>query len=48
LFQVTDEIASFDWDLETIRTLHRQLNDAMKREVASISAFDVGDRGLAA
>jgi flavin-dependent dehydrogenase len=48
LFQVTDEIASFDWDLETIRTLQRQLNDAMKREVASISAFDVGDRGLAA
>ena len=48
LFEATDAIASFAWDLETIRPLHRLLNDAMKREVATIVAFDAPKRPIAA
>jgi hypothetical protein len=48
LFEATNAIASFDWDLETVRPLHRRLKEAMKGELAAISAFDAGDRGLAA
>ncbi|HEY0836894.1 MAG TPA: NAD(P)/FAD-dependent oxidoreductase [Azospirillum sp.] len=33
LFEVTDAIASFGWDLEAVKTLHQALNKAMKREV---------------
>jgi 2-polyprenyl-6-methoxyphenol hydroxylase-like FAD-dependent oxidoreductase len=35
LFELTDEIASFEWDLETLPGLHRALSDEMKREVAA-------------
>ena len=38
LFEVTDEIASFAWDLETIPRLLERLNGAMKAEVAGIVA----------
>ncbi len=48
LFAATDAIASFDWDLETIRPLHRQLNEAMKREVATIVGFDAPEQTIAA
>jgi flavin-dependent dehydrogenase len=48
LFDATDAIASFSWDLETIRPLHRQLNEAMKREVATIAAFDAPEQPIAA
>ncbi|WP_448207172.1 NAD(P)/FAD-dependent oxidoreductase [Azospirillum sp. sgz302134] len=33
LFEVTDAIASFDWDLDALKDHHRTLNKAMKREV---------------
>jgi 2-polyprenyl-6-methoxyphenol hydroxylase-like FAD-dependent oxidoreductase len=33
LFEVTDEIASFEWDLATVKDLHLKLSDEMKREV---------------
>ncbi|HYG86008.1 MAG TPA: NAD(P)/FAD-dependent oxidoreductase [Azospirillum sp.] len=33
LFEVTDTIASFAWDLETLKSHHQTLNKAMKREV---------------
>jgi 2-polyprenyl-6-methoxyphenol hydroxylase-like FAD-dependent oxidoreductase len=33
LFEVTDEIASFEWDLPTVKDLHLKLSDEMKREV---------------
>jgi len=48
LFEATDAIAAFDWDLETIRPLHRQLNEAMKREVATIVSFDAPEQTIAA
>lgn len=34
LFRVTDEIASFDWDIPRVQALHMELNAAMKRENA--------------
>lgn len=33
LFEVTDAIASFAWDLDALKGLHKALNKAMKREV---------------
>lgn len=36
LFEITQSIASFDWDLDTLATLHQRLNARMKAEVASI------------
>jgi menaquinone-9 beta-reductase len=32
LFEVTDAIASFDWDLPAVQQLHRSLSDEMARE----------------
>lgn len=32
LFEVTDEIASFDWDLDALKAMHKRLNQAMKAE----------------
>jgi menaquinone-9 beta-reductase len=45
LFEVTDEIASFAWDLASVKELHRRLNDAMKREVAHIASLDAPGAG---
>jgi len=39
LFQVTDEIASFDWDQHQIKFLHSQLSDAMKIESEFAAGF---------
>lgn len=47
-FEATDAIAAFDWDLNTIRPLHRRLNEAMKREVATIVSFDAPAQTIAA
>jgi flavin-dependent dehydrogenase len=38
-FEVTDDIASFHWDFETLRHHHQLLNGAMKREVELLAAF---------
>lgn len=38
LFEATDAIASFDWDLETVKELHSRLSDAMKAETSHIVA----------
>lgn len=38
-FQVTDRIASFDWDLETVKRYHLQASDEMKREVDVMRAL---------
>jgi hypothetical protein len=32
LFEVTQQIASFDWDFEVLKTLHEALNACMKSE----------------
>jgi 2-polyprenyl-6-methoxyphenol hydroxylase-like FAD-dependent oxidoreductase len=38
--EASDAVASFDWDLETVRRHHRALNAAMKREVEHLAALD--------
>lgn len=42
LFDVTDTIAGLDWDLETLKGLHRRLNGAMKVEVDYLAGLDAG------
>ena len=37
LFDVTDRIASFEWTLEDVRGLHKQLAEEMAREVKTLS-----------
>ncbi|MGE3276668.1 MAG: NAD(P)/FAD-dependent oxidoreductase [Vicinamibacterales bacterium] len=39
LFEVTDRIASFDWDLESVQPLHRQFSEAMSAEVAALESW---------
>ncbi|WP_170575974.1 NAD(P)/FAD-dependent oxidoreductase [Ruegeria atlantica] len=36
LFQITSEIASFDWTLEQLKGLHMRLNDEMKAEFSYV------------
>jgi 2-polyprenyl-6-methoxyphenol hydroxylase-like FAD-dependent oxidoreductase len=38
LLATTDSIVAFDWDLETLQGLHKELNQAMKSELAVIAA----------
>jgi 2-polyprenyl-6-methoxyphenol hydroxylase-like FAD-dependent oxidoreductase len=38
LFEATEAIAAFDWDLPRLQALHKALNQAMKREVAHMLA----------
>ncbi len=40
LFEVTDAIASFEWDLATLQKQHKVLNQAMKAEVAHLLSLD--------
>ena len=40
LFEVTDAIASFAWDLDQLKVLHRMLNSAMKHEIEHILTLD--------
>jgi flavin-dependent dehydrogenase len=42
LFEATDAIASFEWDLDALRRHHEALNRAMKREVELFPAPDAG------
>ena len=39
LFETTDQIARFDWDLEKVKALHGKLSAAMKAETAHIANF---------
>lgn len=38
-FEVTDAVASFDWDLPAVRQLHRALSDEMKKESLEVTGF---------
>lgn len=40
LLDVTDEIASFDWDLERARALHLSLSREMKAQVEAVRSLD--------
>jgi 2-polyprenyl-6-methoxyphenol hydroxylase-like FAD-dependent oxidoreductase len=39
LFEATEAIAAFDWDLEALKLHHQALNRAMKREVEFLAAL---------
>ena len=45
LFEATDAIASFEWDLETLKQHHQAVNRAMKREVEHFPALGAASRG---
>lgn len=38
-FDVTDAVASFEWDLPKVQQLHRALSDEMKKESREVSRF---------
>jgi 2-polyprenyl-6-methoxyphenol hydroxylase-like FAD-dependent oxidoreductase len=42
LFEVTDEIASFDWDLPAVKAMHLRLSGEMKKEVAALAEWREG------
>jgi len=42
LFEVTDRIASCNWELGELKALHQALSDEMKREVAALSELHEG------
>ena len=37
LFDVTDAVASFDWDIPKVQELHRSLSDEMKKETLEVT-----------
>ena len=37
-FEVTDAVASFEWDLPKVRQLHRALSDEMKKESLAVAS----------
>jgi 2-polyprenyl-6-methoxyphenol hydroxylase-like FAD-dependent oxidoreductase len=39
LFEVTDAVASFEWDLATVQQLHRSLSDELKKETLGVPLF---------
>lgn len=39
-FEVTDAIASFEWDLPRVQQLHRALSDEMKKESLAVTHFE--------
>ena len=41
LFEITDAIAGFEWDLDTLKPLHLRLSRAMNTEVEALLALDV-------
>jgi len=45
LFEVTDRIAAFDWDLEQLQALHRASSKAMQPEVEHLASLPVGTAG---
>ena len=42
LLEVSDSIASLDWDLDQVKALHLTLNLAMKREVEHLLSLGEG------
>jgi 2-polyprenyl-6-methoxyphenol hydroxylase-like FAD-dependent oxidoreductase len=42
LFEVTDEIASFEWNLPAVKEMHLRLSGEMKKEVAALAEWREG------
>jgi 2-polyprenyl-6-methoxyphenol hydroxylase-like FAD-dependent oxidoreductase len=40
LFDLTDEIAGYQWDLDSVKRMHLQMSEAMNREVAFLTELD--------
>jgi flavin-dependent dehydrogenase len=40
LFDLTDEIAGYRWDLDSVKRMHLQMSEAMNREVAFLTELD--------
>jgi 2-polyprenyl-6-methoxyphenol hydroxylase-like FAD-dependent oxidoreductase len=40
LFDVTDAVASFDWDLTSVQQLHRSLSEQLKKETRDVTLLD--------
>jgi 2-polyprenyl-6-methoxyphenol hydroxylase-like FAD-dependent oxidoreductase len=47
-FEVTDAVASFDWDLPKVQQLHRALSEEMKKETRAVASFARPDIRLSA
>ena len=47
LFEVTDRIASFEWTLDEVRVLHKQLAAAMAEEVTALREFSSKEAAVA-
>jgi flavin-dependent dehydrogenase len=45
LFDVTDALASFDWDLPKAQQLHRALSEEMKKETVEVNLLDHAREG---
>jgi flavin-dependent dehydrogenase len=39
-FEITDQVASFSWDLETVRRLHLEMSEEMGREAEALLELD--------
>lgn len=46
-FEISDRVASFDWDITTVQQYHRAMSEEMNRETEAIVAWD-SDEDLAA
>jgi 2-polyprenyl-6-methoxyphenol hydroxylase-like FAD-dependent oxidoreductase len=44
LFEITDEIAGFDWDVERLKSRHLDLSKTMNHEVEALLSLDVPRR----
>ena len=40
LFEITDTIAGFEWDLDRLKALHRDLSTTMNHEVEALLGLD--------
>src|SRR5262249_53102471 len=40
LFEITDEIAGFEWDFDRLKVLHHDLSKTMNREVEALLGLD--------
>jgi flavin-dependent dehydrogenase len=47
MFELTERLASFQWDLEEVKLLHRGLSETMNTEVAALAAREPPLRALA-
>jgi menaquinone-9 beta-reductase len=47
LFEITDDVASLDWDFDRLQHLHREMSDEMRREVEYLAGLREGPTSTA-